>query len=181
MVQVSVLNRLGIDEATLRGYASVLFPDASAWDRVDFPAGAKVSYELALALLLANHLIRFAYLDRTTALLLVQHFKGRITRHAREAEKTIEAYRRCPGSEGQMPFVCLEILDGTWARLGDCEELFDIKRYVTAIADKALSGDTYVWSHSVALLPLLLTACFTPEELRGHSDNREEKTADSLG
>lgn len=182
MVSVRALNKLGISDAILRRRALILFPTAGNWSRAEFTDESVISYELTLLLLLTDHLVTFASMNESTALAVVLHFRDSVTRYAFEAGDIIDTYKRKPDEVIKAKFTCFEILDGKWARMGDCTELYDLKaNAVVHASNLANMGVFYLWSHSVALLPLLMAACLTPEEMGGHSNCRKEEVAGSHG
>ena len=149
MISFSTIERLGIEPKTIRQHGRHLYRSAANWN-----ASAneiQVSEGVALGIVLTRYLQRFTALSDRDALSVVDFYGELIKDYA---EAFVSKYRKAPREE-HVPIMCLEILDGAYARVGSLVEVFDIDEQRERPAEEIVGKGLYVWSFSIALPALI--------------------------
>ncbi len=165
MLAFETLERLGLSAREIRQYGRQLHRDEADWDgRTD---QIEIPEPVALSLLLVNYLTRLTPLSDRDALSIVDFFGNEI--HA-QASAFLRAHTMDPLNE--IGVICLEILDGKYARMGSLEDVFDIDEQRKRPTKEIVGAGSAIWSFSIAL-PGLMAVIVGSNDLCKQQENPE--------
>lgn len=153
---LSDFQSLNISTHTARRVGRQLYPDYELWDAAD--NNTKLPGYIAMAILLAEHLIKLHVLPRDDAYSALIALRKPLTCYADKICPTIEAMSKDGFEKFSSEIASLEVLGGRYVRF-KLSAIFDLYEQKVIPVEEFNPSGYLVWSHSVIPAGLYLALC----------------------